>query len=60
LREYSKPSGNDSRPLLGSSCKIIFVDEKRETVIVNEYGEVNMDAVNEVKHRDLRIKIKEV
>jgi hypothetical protein len=46
--------------VFGSSRKIIFVDEERENVIINEYGEINMDAVNDIKDRDIKIKIKEM
>jgi hypothetical protein len=42
--------------LFGSSKKIIFVDEEKENVIINEYGEVNMDAINDT-NRNIRIKI---
>jgi hypothetical protein len=29
-------------------------------VIINEYREINMDAVNDIKNRDIKIKIKEM
>ncbi|MDR3246190.1 MAG: hypothetical protein LBT50_07135 [Prevotellaceae bacterium] len=43
--------------LFGSSKKIIFVDEEKENVIINEYGEVNIDAINDTTNRIVKIKI---
>ncbi|MDR3245454.1 MAG: hypothetical protein LBT50_03375 [Prevotellaceae bacterium] len=45
--------------LFGSSRMIIFIDEEKENVVINKYGEVNMDAINEAKTKDIRIKVKE-
>jgi hypothetical protein len=48
------------KTLFGSSRKIVFIDKEKGRTIIDEYGEINVDAIHEAKDRNVHIKIKEI